>query len=716
MASDSFKRRMDGYWIRVDEYRAETAFYCFKKTFSAGNGSSLVVRACADTRYQLYVNGVLCCEGPCQGSSYQRYYETVDCSDKLKPGENEIVMKVMHVGAESFHSTFKKDRAAAWLYADLLSDGVKKPFYTDGGWQCFRDDSVSFYPGPGLHGSVPEFERHESVKKLSPVTYHVWYEVKLAAKSIDVWGCAEPYVLAERPIPQMRTYPYREFIRDGENEFDAGKYTTAKVRFTVAAPEGAVVRIIYAECRLTPDGRGGWRKIMRDEPGGLITGGAYDTLIGNGAEQTLEPFWYRAFRYVRIEADGGEDVRVTRAEFGEYFYPADDQATFCCSDSVLNKMWDVSVNTLRCCMHEMFVDCPYYEQQQYGMDSKNEALFAYRLSGDTALQRKCLFDLAQSQQPDGLLAANYPSTLLQIIPGFSLFYIFMLRDYMIHTNDMKFVRSLTGTVDRILEGFHGYEDERGLFGVTPYCGYIDWLPGWDFGTPPGGREEPLTVTNLMYTAALSSAAQICSAAGKPGAASDYAARADAVRTAVLKYCYDGEKGLFRNTPGRREYSAHTTLWAVLSDTVTGGDASALMKRTLESDVPGCTFSMNYFMFRALEKTGYYGYADRLLDGWRKMLDMHCTSWCENPGYPGDPRSECHGWSSVPLYELSAVILGVKPASPGFDTVTVKPYTETLEYAEGSVPTPHGKIYVEWHKENGEVKLGVKLPDGVKLVD
>ena len=43
-------------------------------------------------------------------------------------------------------------------------------------------------------------------------------------------------------------------------------------------------------------------------------------------------------------------------------------------------------------------------------------------------------------------------------------------------------------------------------------------------------------------------------------------------------------------------------------------------------------------------------------------------------------------------------------------------TETLEYAEGSVPTPHGKIYVEWHKENGEVKLGVKLPDGVKLVD
>ena len=170
--------------------------------------------------------------------------------------------------------------------------------------------------------------------------------------------------------------------------------------------------------------------------------------------------------------------------------------------------------------------------------------------------------------------------------------------------------------------------------------------------------------------------------------------------------------MFRNTPCRNDYSEHTTLWAILSGAFTGEDAHALMQRTIDADVDRCTFSMNHFMFRALEISGHYGHADRVLDGWRKMLDMHCTTWCENPG---EPRSECHGWSSAPAYEFSAVILGVKPASPGFDTVTVKPYIETLDWAKGEVPTPHGKIYVEWHKENGKLSLDVSLPEGVRLI-
>ena len=98
---------MNGYWIRVDEFRPETTFYYFKKKFTAGQKNELVIDACADTRYQLYLNGALCCEGPCQGSYYQRYYDTVDCGDKLVPGENELVMKVMQVNAERFISTYK---------------------------------------------------------------------------------------------------------------------------------------------------------------------------------------------------------------------------------------------------------------------------------------------------------------------------------------------------------------------------------------------------------------------------------------------------------------------------------------------------------------------------------------------------------------------------------------------------------------------------------
>ena len=113
---------MNGIWIRVNERPTQTHFYCFKKKITAGKVNSLKIDVCADTRYQLYINGVLCCEGPCQGSWYQRYYETADCSDKLHDGENDITVKVMYVHDGAFISTFKKDRAALWLRADFVCD------------------------------------------------------------------------------------------------------------------------------------------------------------------------------------------------------------------------------------------------------------------------------------------------------------------------------------------------------------------------------------------------------------------------------------------------------------------------------------------------------------------------------------------------------------------------------------------------------------------
>ncbi len=701
---------MNGIWIRADERPAETHFYYFKKKITAGKENALVIDVSADTRYQLYINGALCSEGPCMGSWYQKYYETVDCSDKLVPGENDITVKVLFVREGAFISTFKKDRPALWLTARFTCDGEERDFRSDKSWECLRDDSVSFVQGRNVTGSIPEFESHAAQKRLTRVGVTEWYEANTAAACFFVWGVSEQYLLRPRPIPQMQTYPAKPFRLCGDGVLDAGKYTTAKVKFAFRAAAGVKIRVTYAECRLTPDGNGGYYKDKRDEAGGALTGN-YDEVEANGGVTVLEPFWYRAFRFVKIEADG--EFEIADAEYAEYFYPMDDIARFACSDPELNAMWDVSLNTVRCCMHEIFVDCPYYEQQQYDMDSTLEALFTYRFIEDTAMQKKCITDLSHSQLPDGMIQANYPSTLIQVIPGFSLFFIFMIRDYMDYVGDAAFVRGLTGCIERVLEGFRSYEDERGLFGTTPYWPFVDWVPTWGIGIPEGGTKEPLTVTNLMYSAALIAAAEIYEYCGKPGAAQDLRSRAQTLNAAVRKYCYDEEKGLYRNTPSRREYSEHTTLWAILSGAVTGEEAKALMERTLRADAAHCSFSMNHYMFRALERSGCYEYADRLLDGWRKMLDMHCTSWCENPD---KPRSECHGWSSAPAYEFSAMVLGVKPASPGFRTVRIEPYPGTLTWAEGEVPTPYGRIRVKWRKEGEEIKLDVSLPEGVTRVE
>ena len=152
---------------------------------------------------------------------------------------------------------------------------------------------------------------------------------------------------------------------------------------------------------------------------------------------------------------------------------------------------------------------------------------------------------------------------------------------------------------------------------------------------------------------------------------------------------------------------HTIIWAILSDAVTGDDAKEMVKHMLSDKLLKSSFSMNYYLFRALEKCGSYSHTVNFFKGWQEMIDMHCTTWCENPDAP---RSECHGWSSAPLYEFSANILGVKYSFD--DTLTIAPTTLDLTYAKGAVPTRFGIVDISWTITDNIFTLSVKSPENI----
>jgi hypothetical protein len=62
------------------------------------------------------------------------------------------------------------------------------------------------------------------------------------------------------------------------------------------------------------------------------------------------------------------------------------------------------------------------------------------------------------------------------------------------------------------------------------------------------------------------------------------------------------------------------------------------------------------------------------------------------------KSLCHAWGASPIYLLGRYFLGVEPVSPGYEQYVVRPVLGGLEWMEGEVPTPWGKIRV---KVNGE---------------
>ena len=95
-----------------------------------------------------------------------------------------------------------------------------------------------------------------------------------------------------------------------------------------------------------------------------------------------------------------------------------------------------------------------------------------------------------------------------------------------------------------------------------------------------------------------------------------------------------------------------------------------------------------------------------------MLKYGSTSCWEM--FPQDKgmwtRSFCHAWSAAPAYFLSAYQLGVRPLAPGFSKVLIAPELVDLKWCRGRVPTPYGAVEVSWERDEGGLKLAVKVPE------
>jgi hypothetical protein len=157
-------------------------------------------------------------------------------------------------------------------------------------------------------------------------------------------------------------------------------------------------------------------------------------------------------------------------------------------------------------------------------------------------------------------------------------------------------------------------------------------------------------------------------------------------------------------PGRTELSQQAQVFGVLTGALTEEEGRRNLLRTVEDrTITQCTVAMCFYLFRALEKTGLYEYTDRYWDIWRNMVANGCTTCVESEGYA---RSECHAWGALALYELPSVILGVRPAAPGYETISVRPVPGYLTAASGLVHTPKGDLHVSWEKRQGELALTI----------
>ncbi len=88
-----------------------------------------------------------------------------------------------------------------------------------------------------------------------------------------------------------------------------------------------------------------------------------------------------------------------------------------------------------------------------------------------------------------------------------------------------------------------------------------------------------------------------------------------------------------------------------------------------------------------------------------MLNNGMTTFGERDGIM---RSECHGWSASPCFDLLHTVAGIYPLNPGFRTIAVKPNFGDLETMKVSFPHPDGMLSLDLNRQGEKVSGSIIL--------
>ena len=671
------------------------------------------LRITADSRYKLYVNGTLFQFGPAKGDRQLWFADELDLAPALRRGENSIAVSVLHYpldGEKGNHSLFRFGKPR--LYVEGLGGD---------GWRCAIDRNTAFPPEEQRFAPLQIHEvaagSAELVGWAAPDYDDGFWDAASICPETEMPEPLLPHRLAGRGIPFMEriprffALPVTEIPAHSEQSFtlDAGEEICAFLRLGLSGGAGAKIKLLQSECYELPEGRGNRLDSLR----GHLEGYA-DRYTAAGIEgEVYEPYWFRTFRFLKVTVRTGDTpLRLRFLDYEETGYPLEVRTVVNCSDPSLSAIWDISLRTLRRCMHETYTDCPFYEQLQYIMDTRAQILYTYAVSADDRLARRAIDDFRRAQRLDGLMNCSYPNVNVNVIPGFSLYYILIVHDHMMYFGDRELVRRNLPAIDRVLDFFRRNLEEHGLVGKVggvngkaPFWSFIDWAEPWmeTEGMPPAGLYGPITMESLLYLIGLQKAEELCAWVGDSHA-EDYRERAEALSQAIHANCMDAD-GFITDGPDRPERSQHCQVFGLLGGVLTPEEARRNLERSFRDDrVAKCTVATAFYLFRALEQTGLYAETDRCWDIWRRMVVNGCSTCVEGEYYP---RSECHAWGALALYELPSVILGVRPATPGYEKIEVVPHPGFLNSASGTVCTPHGDISVSWTLENGSLRTEIQ---------
>lgn len=714
-------------------------------------------RACADSRYKLWVNGAFVCHGPARCDARHVCYDEPILDGLLRPGRNAVAALVSfpgigtcaamvgrpgflfqcrmeHEAGETVMATNAEWRCLAAPYvpgADRMSiqlpfpedfdacaepEGWTEPGFDDSRWRPAFE--VSDAEG-GLWQGLRPRDIPLPAYRAGPAA-RLFYAARRVAR-------ADPARPGETPAEAMARATHLAPANDGavapapdgtltiaptppgaglSIALDLGREVSGFAWLEADAASEMCVEVGYSE-RVEDDGT-----VNPDHFGGCDVHYADRVRLRPG-RQRCESFHPRALRYMRLDFREVPKPLVVRCGVQTSGYPVEPRGAFECSDALLNRIWEVGRETAALCMDDAFMDCPWRERGQWLADARVQALVAAYAFGDHALARRAWIQFAESQQAldafDGGAAPPphhaepwikglYPAAppFDTVLPTFSCIWLSAAWEHFLLTADQALLGVLWPAVDRLVRLLATKESPDGLLHNLPGWVFVDWA---QLDT----RGEA-THVNAFYYAGLRAAARIARAVGRRDRGEDLDLRAAGVRDAVNDLLWNTARGVYADARVDGALSTVVSEQANLLCVATGLAEPEQAARVLEAFGGGAApegsvrIGTPYFAFyrmRALYAAGRDAEAlDDTRREWGRMLARGATAFWEQY----EPRwSLCHAWSAAPTYDLPAEVAGIRPLQPGFEEFTVHPRPADLTWMRAVVPTVRGDIRLAWHQ-------------------
>lgn len=631
----------------------------------------VVLSISADDYYKLYINGIFVAQGPAQGYPFHYHYNRLDVTSYLVSGRNAIAVHVYYQGL--VNRAYNSGDLRQGLIAELTTAGQTTPLAkTDESWRCAR--TMEYGAGDAATtGYDTQYIEHID----SRLAFRGWraagYDdsgwMRPAALGLEHTG----YILFEQPTPPVEVYRKKpaRVQRIGDNHYlvDFGEEITGQFTMKVRGEAGTVIEVRCGE-ELDDDGR------VRYEMRCNCNYREQWTLSGH--EDELEPFDYKAFRYVEIIGPGRIlDERTFAAVVRHYPLSPRQSGIFRSEEWLLNGIWDICCRAVQSCAQESYVDCPSREKGQYLGDNTVIGHAHLYVSGDSRLVRKALCDFALSTTICPGMMAVAPGNFMQEIADFSCLWPMQLLTYYRHTGDTAFLQEMLPFADGIVDYFRKYQRADGLLAdVKEKWNLVDWpenlRDGYDFPLTRPVGDGCHIVINALYYGCMKTVQEI-----KDELQVAYEDRLPAFKAAFLAAFYRPEIGLFADAENSAHCSLHAGVLPLLFGLAPEQAVPALVAEIRRKRF-SCGVYMAYFVLKALARAGEHALIYELITGddehsWCQMLREGATSCFEAWGKEQKwNTSLCHAWGSAPIPVLIEDIIGLKPARPGWEEISFEP--------------------------------------------